>query len=92
MKNYPRPTTDRQEVLLKAIRRGYVDCLMIPFPGFRTRISELKLDYKVKFTPVPVSKKNRNGHKITIVRHVLKTQAAKDHALGVYMKMVKKAA
>lgn len=84
--NLPKPTNDKAEVLLHAIRKGYVDCIVFSWmEGFRTRLSNLRLDNKVKFTPERITKKNRHGRVISFKRHWLKTQAAKDHATGVYM-------
>lgn len=87
----PKPNTDNQEVLFKAIQKGYVDCIMFGWmSGFRTRVSNLR-KMGVKFIPERITKKNRHGHNITFVRHKLKDQRAKDHALGIYLEMKKAA-
>lgn len=84
---YPKPKTDNEEVLLTAIRKGNVDCIKFGWmSGFRTRVSQLRR-MGVKFTPERVTRKNRHGHTISIVRHHLKKQSHRDHALGVYLKM-----
>lgn len=89
---YPEPKTDNEEVLITAIRKGYVDCIMFGWmSGFRTRCSDLRRFHKVPFLPERITKKNRHGHVISIVRHHLKTQKAKDQALGIYLKMKKAA-
>lgn len=84
--NLPKPNNDKAEVLLHAIKKGYVDCISFSWmEGFRTRVSNLRLENKVKFTAERVSKKNRHGNMISYKRHWLKDQAARDHAIGVYM-------
>ena len=87
----PKPKTDNQEVLLTAIRKGYVDCVMFNWlSGFRARVSDLK-QLGVRFTQEPVVKKNRYGHPMRIIRHRLVSQKQKDHALGIYLKLTKAA-
>ena len=61
---YPLPTSNIQEVLLTLILQGYVSLFDFPvMAGFRTRVSNLVLVYKLNLETVKNSRCNKFGNK-----------------------------
>jgi hypothetical protein len=83
----PSPLNHNMEVLRKLILKGqssFKDFQTLP--GYRTRISNLKLIHKIKIKPVKKTGKNKFGHTFNYVVHRLQNR---DHAIGVYLQMAK---
>ena len=69
------PETTIQEVLYEMITRGSVSINQFMWlPGFRTRISTLKLKYNLPFENVPKIGKNKWGREYDYTVHVLKNE------------------
>jgi len=78
------PTNNRQEVLLTLIKNGKVSIEDYPrLSGFRTRISELILEYGLILNPKPVKSTNKFGRTITFVEHHLE-EIHIDSAIEIY--------
>ena len=81
------PKTSIQEVLFIAIKKGKISLIDMPLlAGFRTRISNLKLQFGVEFRVEKVKKLNKFGNTITLHEHHL---IDVERAKSVYNKMVR---
>jgi len=66
------PKTTNQEVLYVAIKQGQVSLLDFPYlAGFRTRVSNLKLKYKVDFKTEIIKDINKFGRTISYHNHII---------------------
>lgn len=82
-----KPTTNNQEILYNLIKYGAVDIFDFPYlSGFRTRVSNLKLNYGVEMFEKNKQHTNKFGRKITYVRHYL---SDKEKAIEIYNNMTK---
>ena len=81
------PTNNNQEILYHLIKYGAVDIFDFPYlSGFRTRVSNLKLNYGVEMFEMNKYHTNKFGRKITYVRHYL---SDKEKAIEIYNNMTK---
>ena len=81
------PTTNNHEILYHLIKYGAVDIFDFPYlSGFRTRVSNLKLNYGVEMFEMNKQHVNKFGRKITYVRHYL---SDKEKAIEIYNNMTK---
>lgn len=64
------PSTDLQDVLLHIVKHGEVSCKNFPIlQGYRTRVSELRMQ-GILFSDIQIEgEKNRHGHPKPIVLH-----------------------
>jgi hypothetical protein len=83
----PQPKTATQEVLLSLILQGYVSIFDFAWmSGFRTRISNLKLDFGLNIETQRVNKKNKYGNTYVYHEHVLPDNQ-KQNAIDLYLKL-----
>lgn len=79
-----KPTNNRSEVLYTLIEFGRTSLKDFPYlAGFRTRISELCLDYNLKLIHKSETGVNRFGNHYTYKLHLL-PQEEKQNAIDVY--------
>jgi len=84
------PKTNLQEVLLTLILKGNVTLFDFPvMAGFRTRVSNLVLDYGLNLETTKAKRCNKFGNSYTYHIHKLPVDQ-KDKAIAIYNKMVKK--
>lgn len=78
------PASNRQEVLYTLIKNGKVSIQDFPkLSGFRTRVSELRLDFGLILDPRSVKGKNKFGRTITFIEHHLLEDYIED-AISIY--------
>ena len=83
------PTTTIQEVLYEMIARGSVSIVQFPYlSGFRTRLSNLKIKYKLPFDNIIKVGKNKWGREYDYTVHVLKNENI-ELAKSIYNEMQK---
>jgi hypothetical protein len=82
------PKTNLQEVLLTLILKGNVSLFAFPvMAGFRTRVSNLVLDYGLNLETTKAKRCNKFGNHYTY--HIHKLPASqKEKAIELYNKMV----
>jgi hypothetical protein len=79
------PLTNTQEVLFTLIKQGYSSLFDHPvMAGYRTRISNLKLDYGIEMETVRASRCNKFSRPYNYHIHKLKD---KENAIKVYEKL-----
>jgi hypothetical protein len=84
MKQLPIPTNNRQEVLLTLIKNGKVSIEDYPkLSGFRTRVSELALNYGLVLKTIPIKSTNKFGRTIVFNEHHLEDVHI-DKAIAIY--------
>ncbi|MBC7845593.1 MAG: hypothetical protein H7Y10_03780 [Flavobacterium sp.] len=84
MSQLPHPKNNRQEVLLTLIKNGKVSIEDFPkLSGFRTRVSELVLDYGLVLNTKPIKSTNKFGRTITFAEHHLE-EIHIDKAIAIY--------
>ena len=84
------PKTNLQEVLLTLILKGNVSLFAFPvMAGFRTRVSNLVLDYGLHLETTKAQRCNKFGNSYTYHIHKL-PENQKEKAIAIYNKMVKK--
>jgi len=84
------PKTNLQEVLLTLILKGNVSLFAFPvMAGFRTRVSNLVIDYGLNLETTKAKRCNKFGNSYTYHIHKLPADQ-KDKAIAIYNKMVKK--
>jgi hypothetical protein len=82
------PKTNLQEVLLTLILQGNVSLFAFPvMAGFRTRVSNLVLNYGLNLETTKEKRCNKFGNSYTYHIHKLPTDQ-KDKAIEIYNKMV----
>lgn len=82
-----KPKNDNAEVLRALITKGKVNCIMFSFmEGYRSRLSNLRLKYKIPLDYKVKEKINRHGHKMRFREHFIKPGKT-DYAIGVYLKI-----
>ena len=87
--NLPFPTNTQAEVLFVLIKKGSVSIKEFSWmEGFRTRVSELVLDYSIPLLKTNESGINKHGNTFTYKRHSLPLDKV-DFALSVYDKINK---
>lgn len=80
----PQPKTSTQEVLLTLILQGNVSIFDFPYlSGFRTRISNLKLDYNLDIQTEKKTKENKFKNTYTYAYHTL-PESEKQKAIDLY--------
>lgn len=80
----PQPKTSTQEVLLTLITQGNVSIFDFPYlSGFRTRISNLKLDYNLDIQTEKKTKENKFKNTYTYAYHTL-PETEKQKAIDLY--------
>jgi len=83
----PMPKTATQEVLLSLILQGSVSIFDFAWmSGFRTRISNLKLDYNLNIETEKLKKKNKFGNTYVYCNHILR-ENEKQNAIDFYYEM-----
>lgn len=82
-----KPTSNISEVLFKLIRRESVSSLTIQWPGFRTRLSELKTKYGLSIQTTLVKDKNKYGNPYYYAVHKL-PQSERNKAVKLYDKLI----
>ena len=87
-KGFAYPKTNLQEVLLTLILQGHVSLFAFPaMAGFRTRVSNLVLDYGLNLETTKAKRCNKFGN--SYIYHIHKLPAIeKDKAIAIYNKMV----
>jgi hypothetical protein len=89
-KGFAYPKTNLQEVLLTLILQGNVSLFDYSYmAGFRTRVSNLVLDYGLNLETTKAQRCNKFGNSYTYHIHKLPTEE-KDKAIAIYNKMVKR--
>lgn len=84
MAQLPEPGSNRQEVLYTLIKNGKVSIQDFPkLSGFRTRVSELRLDFGLILEPISAKGKNKFGRTITFIEHHLLEDHIED-AIAIY--------
>ena len=84
------PKTNLQEVLLTLILKGNVSLFAFPvMAGFRTRVSNLVLDYGLNLETTKAQRCNKFGNSYTYHIHKLPADQ-KEKAIAIYNKMVKR--
>jgi hypothetical protein len=84
------PTTNLQEVLLTLILKGNVSLFDHSYmAGFRTRVSNLVLDYGLNLETTKGQRCNKFGNIYTYHIHKLPADQ-KEKAIAIYNKMVKR--
>ena len=84
------PKTNLQEVLLTLILKGNVTLFDHSYmAGFRTRVSNLVLDYGLNLETKKAQRCNKFGNSYTYHIHKL-PENQKDKAIAIYNKMVKR--
>lgn len=87
---YESPTTSTQEVLLTLILQGSVSIFDFPYlSGFRTRVSNLCLNYGLNLERITSTKHNKFGNSYTYAIHKL-PEKEKQNAVDLYKKLIKK--
>lgn len=80
----PQPKTSTQEVLLSLILQGNLSIFDFPYlSGFRTRISNLKLDYNLDIQTETKRKTNKFGNEYKYAYHTL-PESKKKKAINLY--------
>lgn len=83
------PKTNIQEVLYTLIAQGYVSIFDFPYmSGFRTRVSNLNLQYGLKINRVTDTRNNKFGNSYTYAIHKLPKEE-KEKAIELYKKISK---
>lgn len=83
----PQPKTATQEVLLSLILQGSVSIFDFAWmSGFRTRISNLKLDYNLNIETEKLKKINKFGNHYTYCQHNL-PETEKQNAIDLYLEI-----
>jgi hypothetical protein len=83
----PQPKTATQEVLLTLILQGNVSIFDFAWmSGFRTRISNLKLDFGLKLETIKLNSKNKYGNAYTYCKHSLPAEE-KQGAIDLYLEL-----
>ena len=86
----PNPKTATQEVLFTSISQGYVSIFDIGWmSGFRTRISNLKLKYKLNIETEKLKGKNKFGNTYIYCKHFLE-ETEKQNAINLYLQLFEK--
>lgn len=86
---YPFPKTNIQEILLTLILQGHVSIFDYAYlSGFRTRISELKLEHDIILERKTATRYNKFANKYTYSIHVL-PKSEKEKAIQLYEKLNK---
>jgi len=84
------PKTNLQEVLLTLILKGQVSLFAFPvMAGFRTRVSNLVLEYGLSLETTKAQRFNKFGNSYTYHIHILPADQ-KEKAIAIYNKMLKK--
>ena len=82
--NLKKPNNSKAEVLHTMIINGEVSIFDYPYmSGFRTRISELRLEYDFEFTSKKKSGINKHGNSYLYSVHILNDNE-KEKAIKVY--------
>jgi hypothetical protein len=83
----PQPKTATQEVLLTLILQNNVSIFDFAWmSGFRTRISNLKLDFGLKLETEKLVSKNKYGNAYTYCKHILPVEE-KQNAIDLYLEL-----
>lgn len=83
----PQPKTATQEVLLTLILQGNVSIFDFAWmSGFRTRISNLKLDYDLNIVTEKLKKTNKFGNTYTYCSRIL-PEKEKQNAIDLYYEL-----
>ena len=89
-KGFAYPKTNLQEVLITLILKGNVTLFDPSYmAGFRTRVSNLVLDYGLNLETTKAQRCNKFGNSYTYHIHKLPADQ-KDKAISIYNKMVKR--
>jgi len=84
------PRTNLQEVLLTLISQGHVSLFDHSYmAGFRTRVSNLVLDYGLHLETTKAKRCNKFGNSYTYHIHKL-PENQKEKAIEIYNKMLKR--
>jgi len=87
---YPFPKSNLQEVLLTLILQGHVTLFHFPvMAGFRTRVSNLVLEYGLNLETTKAQRCNKFGNSYTYHIHKL-PENENEKAIAIYNKMVKR--
>ena len=79
------PKTNTQEILLTLIQKGKVSIMDYSYmSGFRTRLSEIKNEFKLELETVHKAGKNKFGHPYSYAEHIL---VDKNKAVELYKKL-----
>ena len=83
----PQPKTATQEVLLSLILQGSVSIFDFAWmSGFRTRISNLKLDYNLNISTEKLKKINKFGNTYSYCQHSI-LESEKQDAIDLYYEL-----
>ena len=79
------PTTNIQEVLYTLIKQGHVSIFDFPYlSGFRTRVSELRLEHNLEIESISLNRCNKFGNHYSYKLHRLKDR---EQAIELYKKL-----
>lgn len=82
------PKTQRQEILYLLLTNKNISCLTVPYMhGYRTRVSELSLKYKLDISYKIKKGVNKFGNTYKYHEHTLKS---KEQGVKIYLEMLSK--
>ena len=79
------PLTNTQEILYTLIKQGHVSIFDFPYlSGFRTRVSELRLEHNLEIESINLNRCNKFGNHYSYKLHRLKDR---EQAIELYKKL-----